>query len=167
MTSNSGKAPSFKGLRPSSEASSRSKRSNRAHDTKPELILRRALWRLGLRYRKNVTTLPGKPDIVFPGAKVAIFCDGDFWHGKDWEQRKVKLSQGSNAEYWIAKIQRNIDRDRKNTSTLERQGWQVIRLWESAILRNPAALAAQVQEVVVRRRRLHDRKVTKARRSCE
>src|SRR5437879_6384164 len=75
------KSPSFKGLKPASEASSRAKRGNRRRDTLQEMLLRRELWKMGLRYRKNVETMPGKPDLVFPGARVVVFCDGDFWHG--------------------------------------------------------------------------------------
>jgi len=91
---------------------------------------------LGLRYRKNVKTLPGKPDIVFKGKKVAIFCDGDFWHGRDWEKKKEKLKKGENASYWIAKIERNIERDQMQTRELEKAGWKVLRFWESEIKNN-------------------------------
>src|SRR2546425_5950598 len=83
--------PSFRGYKPSSEASSRAMRGNRKRDTKPEKLLRRQLWRLGLRFRKNVSSLPGQPDIVFPTEKIAVFCDGDFWHGRNWADLKSKL----------------------------------------------------------------------------
>jgi DNA mismatch endonuclease (patch repair protein) len=99
---------------------------------------------MGCRYRKDVSTLPGKPDIVFPGAKLAIFCDGDFWHGRDWESRRQKLSRGTNSDYWLAKIQRNMERDRDNTRLLSEMGWTVLRLWETEIRAAPQALARKV-----------------------
>src|SRR6478672_1465494 len=87
--------PSYKGLRPASpRASAAARGSSKKADTRCELMLRRSLWVAGCRYRKNVPELPGRPDIVFPGAKVAVFCDGDFWHGRDWETRRQKLSRG-------------------------------------------------------------------------
>lgn len=86
-----------------------------------------------MRFRKNVKTLPGKPDIVFPRSRIVIFCDGDFWHGRNWTQLKTKLSCGANSDYWIAKINSNILRDKKNTEILKNLGWRVIRVWESEI----------------------------------
>lgn len=144
--------PSYKGLTPASEASSRAKRSNRAQNTTPELLLRRELWRLGLRYRANVRELYGRPDVVFAKAKVAVFCDGDFWHGREWEIRRVKLERGWNADYWLTKIERNIERDKRNTELLEQAGWCVMRLWETDIKRDPLAMAQHVQRVVNSRR---------------
>lgn len=142
------KVPSFIGLRPASVASSRSKRANPRRDTMHELILRRELWRIGLRYRKNVETMPGKPDIVFVNARVAVFCDGDFWHGRNWKKLRPKLKQGTNAAYWSAKIATNIERDRRNNDLLEKAGWRVIRFWETDIKRDPLAAADYVKEVV-------------------
>jgi DNA mismatch endonuclease (patch repair protein) len=78
---------------------------------------------MGLRFRKNVKSLPGKPDIVFPSVKVVIFCDGDFWHGRNWETLQEKLKRGMNADYWIAKIQRNMERDLNVNQLLEQNGW--------------------------------------------
>jgi DNA mismatch endonuclease Vsr len=103
--------PSYAGFRPASEAASRAKRANRHADTGHELLLRRELWRLGLRYRKNVKGLPGKPDLVFGSARIAVFCDGDFWHGRDWERLKEELARRHNSTYWLAKISRNRERD--------------------------------------------------------
>lgn len=108
------------------------------------MLLRQALWRAGLRYRKNVATLPGKPDIVFWGARTAVFCDGDFWHGKDWPRRKAKLLAGTNPAYWVAKIERNRERDRDHTQTLERDGWRVLRFWESEVRADRARVVATV-----------------------
>jgi DNA mismatch endonuclease (patch repair protein) len=146
------KAPSYKGLSPASEASSRAKRSNRRKDTKHEVLLRKALWHLGLRFRKNVESMPGKPDVVFTKARVAVFCDGDFWHGHKWESQKEKLQGGTNSSYWLAKIATNIARDKRNTELLESNGWRVIRLWESVILRDPLSAAHHIKGVILSRR---------------
>ena len=120
----------------SKQASTAAKGASLKCGTKPELHLRRELWRLGFRYQKNISTLPSIPDLIFKKAHVAIFCDGDFWHGKDWKERKAKLKKGTNAEYWIAKIERNMERDRKNARALQKRGWTVLRFWESEIHRN-------------------------------
>lgn len=152
MPSTTLKNPSFKGLKPASEVASRSKRANSAQNTKPEILLRRAMWRLGLRYRINVSTLPGKPDVVLSGARLVIFCDGDFWHGRYWESRREKLRQGWNADYWIAKIQKNMQRDLRNTALLEASGWYVLRLWESDITKDPRSNAKQVQRILEQRK---------------
>jgi DNA mismatch endonuclease, patch repair protein len=127
-------APSYKGLRAASDQASRAARgSSKKKDTRCEETLRRALWAAGCRYRKDVAGLPGRPDVVFSGPRVAIFCDGDFWHGRDWEVRRQKLGRGANSQYWLAKIQRNIERDRQNTRDLQDLGWTVLRFWESQI----------------------------------
>src|SRR5262245_12485941 len=92
--------PSYKGLRPASARASQAARGNsKKKDTRCEVTLRRALWAAGCRYRKNVPGLPGRPDVVFLGPKVTVFCDGDFWHGRDWESRRQKLRRGTNADY--------------------------------------------------------------------
>ena len=148
------KSPSFTGLKPASEASSRAKRHNRRIDSQHEKVLRCELWRMGLRFRKNVATLPGKPDIVFVREQVAIFCDGDFWHGRDWEKQKLKLRLGTNAEYWIQKIESNKERDRLNNALLEAEGWCIIRLWETDIKQDPQTGAKLIKEVVNDRRKL-------------
>ena len=152
------KSPSFAELKPASDASSRAKRHNRRTDTQHEKMLRRELWRMGLRYRKNVATLPGKPDIVFVHARVAIFCDGDFWHGYNWEEQKSKLCQGTNAEYWISKIESNMKRDMLNNTLLEAEGWNVLRFWETDIRRAPRATAKLIQKVVIRRNKVLEHK---------
>jgi DNA mismatch endonuclease, patch repair protein len=126
--------PSYKGLRPASSRATKAARgSSRKQDTRCEVTLRRALWAAGCRYRKHVAKLPGRPDVVFPGARLCVFCDGDFWHGRDWESRQRKLRLGSNSDYWLAKIHRNIERDRQNTQRLQEMGWTVLRFWESEI----------------------------------
>lgn len=128
---------SYKEFKPASERSTAAGRgASRKSDTTSELRLRRELWKHGLRYRKNVQELRGKPDIVFKGTRVVVFCDGDFWHGKDWEKGKVKLKKGSNSKYWIAKIKRNMERDIEQNIALQKDGWTVLRFWESEIHSN-------------------------------
>lgn len=149
------RAPSFTGLQPASAVSSRIKQANRAANTRHELMLRQHLRRLGLRYRKNVHGLPGKPDIAFLAAKVAVFCDGDFWHGRHWQNLKKKLSVGVNSSYWMAKIAANRKRDKRIEAELSKAGWRVMRLWETNILKNPARAAQKIRRTVVSRLRLY------------
>jgi DNA mismatch endonuclease, patch repair protein len=144
--------PSYKGKQPASQKASRmASASSRKEDTRCERLLRNALWRLGLRFRKNIASLAGKPDVVFVRARVAVFCDGDFWHGRNWEARVTKLQQGTNAEYWVAKIARNMERDKANTCQLRDNGWEVLRFWERDILRDAESIAAQIAYVVRQR----------------
>jgi DNA mismatch endonuclease (patch repair protein) len=146
-------APRFDGLTATSPATSRIARaSSRKRDTKPELILRRQLTRLGLRYRLDRADLPGRPDIVFPGCRVVVFCDGDFWHGRDLEERVRRLKLGHNAPYWVAKITSNVARDRRHDEALACDGWLVLRFWETDITRDASALASQIAQVVSGRR---------------
>jgi DNA mismatch endonuclease (patch repair protein) len=106
----------------------------RSNDTSVEILLRKALWREGIRYRKNLKTLPGKPDIAITKYKIAVFCDGELWHGKDWKKRKEKIT--TNRDYWIQKIERNMMRDNENEKKLEKMGWIVIRFWGKEIKKN-------------------------------
>ena len=101
----------------------------RSKDTKIEIILRKALWHEGIRYRKNYDKLPGKPDIAITKYKIAVFCDGEFFHGKDWDQLQEKLKNSNNSEYWLKKIQRNIIRDHEVEQAIRSQGWTVLRFW--------------------------------------
>src|SRR5687767_13152722 len=105
------KAPSFVGLKSSSQTASLAKRANRSRGSRCELILFKELRRKGLKFRTHFTNLPGKPDIVFPQLRIAVFCDGDFWHGRQWATRSARLREGSNASYWVAKIEANMRRD--------------------------------------------------------
>jgi len=114
----------------------------KAQDTKPELKLRKALWNLGFRYRKNVKKLPGTPDIVFRKAKLVVFVDGEFWHGFDWEQKKLKIK--TNHDFWIPKIERNMQRDAENNTLLSEKGWKVMRFWEKEINSNLEGCINQV-----------------------
>ena len=100
----------------------------KSQDTSIELRLRKALWARGVRYRKNYRKLIGRPDIVLTKYKIAIFCDSDYWHGYDWENRHQRIK--SNREYWIPKIERNMARDKEVNEALARDGWTVLRFWE-------------------------------------
>lgn len=100
----------------------------RAKETKPEQILRKTLWAFGVCYRKNVNKLPGKPDIVISKFKLIVFVDGAFWHGYNWEEKKNKIK--SNRDFWIPKVERNMQRDAEINSALEGLGWNVIRFWD-------------------------------------
>ena len=103
----------------------------KSKDTKIELALRKALWSKGYRYRKNYQKLPGKPDIVLTKYKIVIFCDSEFFHGKDWEVLKPRLQKAKNSDYWIKKISRNKERDIEIEKQLLFEGWTVIRFWGS------------------------------------
>jgi DNA mismatch endonuclease, patch repair protein len=140
------KVPRFSGLTSSSPTASRTKGRNRARDSKAERLLRGQLWALGLRYRLHTKDLPGRPDIVFCSRRVAVFVDGDFWHGRDWQQRSRRLARGSNADYWTSKIAYNIERDEQNNRVLAKAGWTVLRLWETDIMNDPANAAHAVAE---------------------
>lgn len=144
-------SPSFRGLHAASLVSSRTKKANRNKDTSHELVLRRELWRLGLRYRKHAKHLPGKPDIFFADARVAVFCDGDFWHGRSWPRLKQKLRDGSNADYWIKKIASNIKRDNLITKALKSLGLCVLRVWETDIQKNQKSVAHKIALCVKKR----------------
>jgi DNA mismatch endonuclease Vsr len=106
----------------------------RSKDTSIEILLGKMLWVKGLRYRKNDKTVLGKPDFTFKKYKVAVFCDSEFWHGKNWEQSKHKIK--SNKKYWLKKIEGNIERDKKVKSQLRKDGWKVIRFWAKEIENN-------------------------------
>lgn len=115
--------------------------SIRGRDTKPELILRKALWAQGLRYRLN-NRLPGRPDIIFPGKKLAIFVDGCFWHRCPLHFQAPE----ANSLFWAEKIGRNVDRDREVDQRLRAQGWQVLRVWEHEIHESVAACVTRITE---------------------
>ena len=106
----------------------------RSTDTRIELRLRKALWQKGIRYRKNYKELPGKPDIAITKYRVAVFCDSDFFHGYDWENRNQRIK--SNREYWVPKIEKNMERDKIITQQLQEAGWTVLRFWEWQIKKN-------------------------------
>ena len=122
--------------------------SIRGKDTKIEVLLRKALWAKGYRYRKNYHQLPGKPDIVLTKYKIAIFCDGEFFHGKDWEVLRPRLEKSNNSEYWISKISKNRKRDDEVNKKLLFMGWTVIRFWGRDIKNNTDECIKVIDETV-------------------
>lgn len=113
-------------------------------DSAIELLLRKELWARGLHYRKNVKDVYGHPDIAFIGKKIAVFCDSEFWHGYDWENRNQDIK--TRREFWIPKIERNIQRDIEVTERLKQEGWIVLRFWGKQIKANPHSCADIIQE---------------------
>ena len=114
-----------------------------------EVSLRKALWAKGYRYRKNVRDLPGKPDIVMSKYKLVIFCDSEFFHGKDWENGlKDQLLRGNNSEFWINKISRNIERDSRNNALLVSAGWTVLRFWGKEIEKDLDGCVKKIEDVI-------------------
>lgn len=120
----------------------------RAKDTKIEIMLRKALWSKGYRYRKNYKKLPGNPDIVLTKYKIAIFCDGEFFHGKNWEVLRPRLANSHNSEYWISKISRNRERDDEINKQLLFQGWTVIRFWGNDIRKHTDDCIKVIEECI-------------------
>ena len=120
----------------------------KAKDTKIEILLRKALWKEGIRYRKNYKDLPGKPDIVITKYKIAIFCDGEFFHGMDWEVLKPMLEKGNNGSFWVSKISKNRERDDKINKALLFKGWTVIRFWGEDITRHLNECVKVVKETI-------------------
>lgn len=120
----------------------------RSRDTKIEILLRKTLWKKGYWYRKNYKDLPGKPDIVLTKYKIAIFCDGEFFHGKDWEVLKPKLQKSNNGEFWINKISRNRERDNEVDKKLLFLGWTVIRYWGNDIKQNINECINVIEETI-------------------
>lgn len=118
----------------------------KSKDSEIELLLRKALWQNGLRYRKNVKSVFGHPDIAFIGKKVAVFCDSEFWHGYDWEHRKedFKVRQ----DFWIPKIERNMERDKEVTEKLKADGWIVLRFWGNEIKTDVANCIDKIEKAV-------------------
>jgi DNA mismatch endonuclease (patch repair protein) len=106
----------------------------RSKGTKPELLLKKALWQAGIRYKTPKKPLPGKPDISLKKYKLVIFVDGAFWHGYDWENRKHSVK--SNREFWIAKIERNMERDQEVNAFYQSKGWTVLRFWDFEVKRD-------------------------------
>lgn len=120
----------------------------KAKDTAIEVKFRKALWHKGYRYRKNYKKLPGKPDIVLTKQKIAIFCDSEFFHGKDWEVLKPRLAKSNNGNYWQKKIARNMERDDEVNKQLLFLGWTVIRFWGKDIMKNTNECVRVVEETI-------------------
>lgn len=115
-------------------------------DSKIELSLRKILWEKGYRYRKNVKSVYGHPDIAFIGKKIAIFCDSEFWHGYDWENRKKEFR--THQDFWIPKIERNMARDIEVNEKLKADGWAVIRFWGEEIKHNLQDCIKQIEKAI-------------------
>lgn len=115
-------------------------------DSEIEIMLRKELWQRGLRYQKNSTKVIGKPDIVFLGKKIAVFCDSEFWHGYDWKNKKDEIK--TRREFWIPKIERNIQRDIEVTEMLKSDGWVVFRFWGNEIKKDLINCADKIERAV-------------------
>lgn len=128
------------------------RRKNMQHikskDTSIEVLLRKSLWSKGYRYRKNYDKLPGKPDIALTKYKIAIFCDSEFFHGKDWEVLKPRLEKSNNSQYWISKISKNRERDDEINKRLLFEGWTVIRFWGKDIVKNVDECVRVIEETI-------------------
>ena len=132
--------------RKTQEQISKNMKAVKNKDSKIELLLRKELWSRGLRYRKNVNRITGKPDIAFLGKKIAVFCDSEFWHGHNWEERKNDFK--SHQEFWIPKIERNMKRDIEVNQMLEEEGWTVLRFWGKDIKKHLKECADRIEKVV-------------------
>lgn len=130
----------------------------RSKDTSIEMILRKALWHRGIRYRKNYKGLPGTPDIAITKYRIAIFCDSEFFHGKDWEKLKLRLQNGKNSSYWIKKILRNRERDEEAEKALRFREWTVLRFWGEDIKRHTDECIQVIEEAIVDCRMLKQHK---------
>jgi DNA mismatch endonuclease, patch repair protein len=126
----------------------------RSKDSRAELELRRALHARGVRFRLHASDIFGRPDLVIRKYRLAVFVDGDFWHGNAWRLRGLASLEAqfpARTEWWAAKIRRNIERDEQVTTALESDGWRVVRLWESEVLRDPENAAARVAAAIPER----------------
>ena len=130
------------------EQRSKNMKNIKSSDTKIEIMLRKALWNKGYRYRKNVKSLPGKPDIVITKYKIAVFCDGEFFHGKDWELLREKLETSNNGEFWIKKISRNIEHDDEVDKELTYMGYTVLRFWGKDIKQHIDDCVQAIEEAI-------------------
>jgi DNA mismatch endonuclease (patch repair protein) len=144
--------PSFSSLSAASASASRkASRASTKKGTRCELQLRSELRRLKVRFRTNATTLPGCPDFVFDDARLIVFADGDFWHGRALESRLARLNQGHNADYWLKKLLSNVARDRRVNRVLRDAGWSVMRVWEGDIKKDARGIAERVVRKIKRR----------------
>ena len=127
---------------------SKNMRKIHSKDTSIELQLRKALWHKGYHYRKNYKALPGSPDIVLTKYKIAIFCDSEFFHGKDWEILKLRLEKGKNPDFWIKKIERNRNRDCENDRQLLFLGYTVLHFWGQDITKHTDECLQAIEEAI-------------------
>ena len=130
-------------MKKTAEQISHNMRQVKNKDSAIELALRKELWNRGLRYRKNVKFVYGKPDIVFIGKKIAVFCDSEFWHGYAWEITQDEFQ--SRRDFWIPKIERNMQRDQEVNEKLRSDGWIVLRFWGKQIKRDVIACADEIE----------------------
>ncbi len=138
------------------EQRKRNMRHIKSSDTQIEILLRKALWRKGYRYRKNYRCLPGKPDIAITKYKIAIFCDSEFFHGKDWDLQLHRLKYSNNSKYWIKKISRNMRRDEEINKKLQFLGWTVIRFWGTDIKKDVYKCVLAIEETILDMKINHD-----------
>lgn len=120
----------------------------KSKDSEIEKILRNALWNKGYRYRKNVKDVFGHPDIVFKSKKVAIFCDSEFWHGYDWERKKNEIK--TRQDFWVPKIERNMQRDKEVNMKLSEEGWTVLRFWGTEIKKQTENCVKEIEKCIKR-----------------
>lgn len=146
------RTPQYGRCRPASTKASLTGKGNNRVGTRPEKLLINALRKLGIRVKRPNKFLPGNPDIVFWKHQLVVFCDGDFWHGKNWHERRIKLKTGANPVYWVKKIEYNRMRDKMNNRILRVQGWEVIRIWESLILKSPEKASEKIAQALERKR---------------
>ena len=118
----------------------------KSKDTEIEIILRKELWSRGYRYRKNYKKLIGKPDIALTKYKIVVFCDSEFWHGKNYKESTDSI--GTNSEYWKQKIKRNMERDREVNEKLIADGWIVLRFWEKEIRKEFDSCISKIEEAI-------------------
>jgi len=141
------------------ETTSRIMASVKRRDTAPELILRRTLHRMGVRYRVDCKNIYGRPDISISKYKLAVFVDGDFWHGNEHKVRQLSSLEDlfpTNAKFWCTKILENTERDKRVNQRLLRDGWTVVRIWASSILKNPNEAAESVYTALLRLKATHN-----------
>ncbi len=141
---------------PVSEQRHKNMSAIKSKDTSIEVRLRKALWHKGYRYRKNYKGLPGTPDIVLTRYKIAIFCDSEFFHGKDWDELRLRLENGSNSSYWVKKISRNIERDSRNDRSLKAVDWTVLRFWGKDIMKHTDECIRTIEETIFIRTKEED-----------
>ena len=137
----------------SKEQRSRNMKRMKSSGTAIEVRLQKTLWGKGFRYTKNDAKLPGKPDVVLKRYKIAIFCDGEFFHGKDWEKLREKLKNSNNGDFWINKIGKNIERDNEVNQILSEMGYIVLRFWGEDIKKNLDECIRTIESYVALRRR--------------
>jgi DNA mismatch endonuclease (patch repair protein) len=121
-------------------------RKIKSSKTSPEILLQKLLRSKGIKFKKYFSSLPGKPDISILSKKVAIFVDGEFWHGYQWQEKKRKIR--TNRAYWLPKIEKNILRDKQNNKKLKKEGWKVLRFWQQQIIKDPQKCLTKIKKTL-------------------